>query len=1014
MKKTFYLLLSLLLSASMAYAQQKVTGQVTAAEDDSPLPGVTIAVKGTNVATLTDAEGKYSIAAADNATLIFSLVGFKQTEIAFKGVPINLAMVATTTLREAEITTSLGISKAKRQLGYAAQEVQGQDLVDASRDNVFEALQSRVAGINITSTGGAPGASALIQLRQPTSISNNNQPLIVVDGLIISNQTLNQHNLVSDGDNRNNDYTNRAADINPDDIASMTVLKGPEGALLYGMDAANGVIIITTKKGKAGVGRVSYSYSGGVSSLRKLPEIQQVYTRGTFGANDNSRNVYFGAKYPSGTQLYDNINNFFQDGSRQNHDLSFEGGTEQTTYRVNASYLNTKGNVPTTESQRINFKVGGSTKVGTKTNISASLTLVNTSVTKASRSAGGIFQSLLLWPSDNDITTYLNPDGTPRQIVVSSLAESVDNPFWDVYNNVNKDKTFRAFGSTNINYAPAKWIEFNANLGGDFSSGQGQVIKHPLSVTQRTTKGNYEEYINNTRFLNFTGFMTLHKDLVKDLASTLRLGGAIDDRVDYTLSSNGQQFFATNNFSLQNVTASTIRSRNYEEVFRRASLFGEISFDYKRIITLTGQLRNDNTSTLAPENRSVWLPGANASFVFSDLFKPMKNFNYGKIRVAVTKAAKDISPYSLDSRLAVSPLSGGGFAYDFLGNSRSLKYEEISSLNLGLEMAFLNNRLTIDANYFKQNNDNQLLKNVRLSYGTGFVLNNINAANVRTDGVELTIGIVPIKRKDFKWDIFLNFAKSTSLVENLTIVPEYYNSDIFITTARAAVIPGKPITGLSGYTYERNNAGQVLIDANNGLPRVLATNTYIGDRNPDFNIGLTNKLTVGGFTFSFALDIRKGGDVFNGNEFFLWQNGLSKRSLNREQPVVFNGVYKDGNENTTPTVNTIQVTPQYQNAVYNARTPVEDFIEKNVNWVRLRDARITYAMPFSLLKTVGIFSKFDIFVSGSELFLISNYSGLDPNVNGITPGSTGPGGAGYDYGVLPNPRTINFGVNIGF
>jgi hypothetical protein len=326
----------------------------------------------------------------------------------------------------------------------------------------------------------------------------------------------------------------------------------------------------------------------------------------------------------------------------------------------------------------------------------------------------------------------------------------------------------------------------------------------------------------------------------------------------------------------------------------------------------------------------------------------------------------------------------------------------------------------LDFSYFNQRNQNQLLRDVRTSYGTGYILNNYNGGISEVKGIEATLVVKPIKNKNFEWSTIFNFTQGTSkVVELRSDIKEYYNSDSWLfSNVRASVIQGQSLTSFGGYKYQRNTKGDILIDPSNGYPLIDANFTPLGDRNPDFTLGLSNRFVYKGFSLQFTLDIRKGGDVFNGNELYLFQRGLSLRTLDREKPVIFNGVLKDGNEETAPIRNTIQKTPFYQgNAFYSLGTfgfAQEDFIEKGINWVRVKDIRMNYTVPTAILKSMRIVKSMSMYVSATDLWMWTNYSGMDPNVNGLNPGSFGSGGAGFDYGVLPNPRAFNLGLNVTF
>lgn len=1013
-QKVYVLLTALLWLCGQSLLAQTVTGTVIASDDKSPIIGATVVEKGTTNATLSDADGNFSLKVGNaNATLTVSMVGYVAEEIALNGqTKIDVTLRSNTDLSEVTIVGALGDRVDKRKIGYATQTVDGDELAGTQRTNFVEALQGRVAGLNISGTGGDPGASNLIILRNATSFSNNNQPLIIIDGVITNNQTFAQGALVSDGPNRNSDYTNRLGDLDPNEIESVNVLKGPEGAALYGIDASNGAIVITTKKGRGKNTRtINYNSSYSVGEVYRFPEVQSEFGRGLngqFGANNRGG---FGQRYAAGTPLYDNISNFFNSRSLQQHNLSLEGGSERQAFRLSGSYVNDKGVVPNTQLRRINFKAGGLIRFSDNFDVSSTLNFVTSENTKSFKGSGGILTDLLLWPADDDVTNYLNADGTRRKIIDPTLAET-DNPLFNANKNINQDRNNRVFGSVQLNYTFNKWLSWHGTFGADFSSTEGNRVSHPESNSGIVGRGTLENYIDNTRLMNGNAFFRIRQSITPDFNVTARLGTSFDDRNTFITSVRGERAYTTDLNSMANYDPTTHRSKTTLIRRRLVGLFGDISLDYKRFLTLNVTGRSDWVSTLLPADNQLFYPSANASFVFSEVLK-INGLDYGKLRFGIATSGKDIDPYSNRSALTPVLTTGGGFQLGFTGNSPNLTPERISSYQTGIELGFFKNRLHVDLTYFKQTNNNQILKNVRMSYGTGFILSTLNGGDASMQGVEAIVTIVPIRKKDFEWSTTINFAKVSTQVNSLPVgLNEFYMSDTWLYNTRASIFVGSSLMTIAGSTYTRNNRGDILINPTTGLPIRDANFKIIGDRTPDFTMGLINKLTYKTFSLSFNLDIRKGGDIFNGNEMYLFTNGFSKNTLNRETPVVFNGVLRDGLENSeNPTRNNISILP-YTRSDYYTNAVDEQFIEKNINWVRLRDLRFEYRLPSSVVKRIKGLQSASVFVGGTELFLLTNYSGADPDVNGLNAGAQGSGAAGFDFGSLARPRTFTVGLNL--
>lgn len=1014
--------LALLLGSQTAWAQ-RINGTVSD-EEGQAIPGVSVLVKGTVRGTITDLDGKFELAASKGESLVFSFVGYAQQTVAItEGVSkLDIVMNGGNVKMDEFVVTALGTPTEKRKNGFASQQVDGAELASTNRDNFLESLQGRVAGLNITSTGGAPGSSALIILRNATSFSQDNQPLFVVDGVPINNTTFNQGALVSDLPNRNQDYSNPAADINPNDIESVNVLKGAEAAALYGFYGANGAIIITTKKGRSGPGKLTYTNNFGFSELYRFPEVQTTYQRGSNGLNDPIYRRHFGSPYAAGTKLYDNIDNFFETGATANHNIGFEGGNDKTTYRISGAYLDNKGVVPTTRLQRYNFRVSGSTKINNKLDVSSALNFVKTNNIKTARGVNGLFLNVLAYPKDVDMRDYLNPNGSRVRLTTftaaagSAAAESdFDNPFFDVYKNKASDVADRAYGNINLSYNPTPWLNFTSNSGYDFTITEGNLFTHPESNRGLGSRGEVENYNRVARVWNSTSFVRAKHDFGK-LNASLRVGAAIDEQNYNTVSLRGQRLIVPELNSLNNTDITTQRTKQTYSIRRSTGVFADISLDYGRFLTLNASIRNDRTSTLNPPNNSFVYPGANISFVFSELLK-IKNFDFGKVRFGLAGSGRDVPPYNIKSDLAPQLTTGGGYALGFTGNSPNLSPEIIKSYSAGLELNFFKSRIGLDFTYYNQINDNQIMRLVRLSYGTGYVLQNFNGGNLSSRGVEAIVTVVPVRTKDFEWSTLFNFAKGeTKITAFPKDVPEFYVSDTWLFgNVRASVFPDGNATTLGGYTYARNTKGDILVSPTTGFPLIDATFKKVGDRQPDFILGIINKFRYKSLSLSVALDIRKGGDIYNGNALYLSVFGLHPNQSNREDPVIVNGVLNDGKqESDNPTKNTIQIVPYTNNEYYRTAYADANFVEKDINWLRLKDCRLSYVLPANFLKSIKAFKSLSAFVAGTDLFLLTNYSGADPNVNGVTPGAGGSGGAGFDYGTLSTPRVISFGLNAAF
>ncbi|HEY0678554.1 MAG TPA: SusC/RagA family TonB-linked outer membrane protein [Chitinophagaceae bacterium] len=1019
MRKLLRLLLAtgILLTGFFASAQERtVRGVILADDTKAPLPGVTVTNRNTQKSTQTDNSGVFTISAADGHVLVLSYVGYAQRQITVAAnTNFNVVMTATAGQLE-EVTISQGIRRQSRALGYATQKVSGEDLTVANRDNFFTALQGRVSGLTVTPTSGVPGASAQIILRGPVSFDGNNQPLIVVDGLPISNKTISQGNLISDRPNRDNDYSNRAIDINPEDIEDVTILTGPEAAALYGTEGASGVILITTKRAKAGATRVTYGTSLTATRKPELPEIQTIYDQGTNGVVNNLTRTYFGPKYAEGTPIYDNRNKFFRVAFSQKHDLSVEGGTEKLTFRFSPSFSRYDGTVPNTRFDRTSLRLTTTSQISDKLRMDAAFNYINTDNKKGSKGANSYFLSLLSWPSDDDITDYLRPDGTRRNIAGVGVNE-IDNPFWDVNRNINRDKTSRFLGNVSVTYSPLNWLSVTGRFGGDIYTTEGNRTYHPLSFSGFSVGGLLENYVDNTRYYNGS-LVANARGNFGDFSVKGSVGGNFDNNSSDIVSYKGEKFYVADYNSVNNTDPATQRSLRSIIETKKFGFFGNTELGYKQTIYLSLTGRVDASSNLIPNDPYFFYPGAGLSFIFSELTKNrLPWLTYGKLRVNAGTTGKDPRrPFLTSSRLDPQLSNGGGFILNVTLGNPNLKAEYTRVYEFGTELKFLNNRIGFDITYYNQKSKDQITA-PRLSYGTGGVLAYLNSGEVENKGIQAQLNVLPVQNKNFRWRSIVNFTKNSGrIISTPANQKVFYLSDTWLYAGvRAEFSLGESISSLASQGFLKNNNGQVIISPTSGLPVRDINFTQRGDRAPDFSMGFVNQFTYKNWNFSFVFDMRKGGDIFNGNELYLTTIGLSKKTLDRETPRVIEGVLQDGLENTAnPTKNTIVVIPYYNNGYYNSSYSEEEFIESDINWLRCQDVSLSYVLPSKLVSRTRVFKGVTVGLSAANLFILTNYSGVDPAVSGLNASAGGFGGTGIDYAVLPSAKTVTFSLNLRF
>jgi TonB-linked SusC/RagA family outer membrane protein len=1035
-KRVLTALLGVFLSAAPLMAQQRtVTGTVTS-ETGGPLAGVSVVVKGTTAGTTTSSEGGYTIRVNTGQVLQFRFIGTAPEERTVgQGSVINVQLKRVATSLDAIVVTAFGQTAAQRSIGTATQTVAGADVAATQRDNFINSLQGRVAGVDVTSTSGVPGASSVITIRGISSISSSNQPLMIVDGLPYDNSTTNTANLASDAptsalafNNRNVDFTNRAADINPEDIESITVLKGPEAAVLYGIDAANGAIVITTKRGRSGGSGFQYSNSFKIDNVRAHPEVQNTYgpsSTCTVGTGLTSF-CYFGTPYPSGTPFYDNVGGFFQTGLTQRHNLSFSGGTaDNLSYYVSGTDSKTSWVVPNTNLNKVNL-TGRMTGVATKW-LSADVTMMyaydaNNQPYKGDNSP---LIGLLTWPDSNNAQNWLTPAGTRARVTSASAGSEIDNPYFAVNKNKLQAKTNRFNLNTGFTLTPFSWGYLKSNIGADVYTTQYLSVRHPESSQGFNFGGILDNNDDMRRNLNVQTLLNINAhQLGKGFSVSGFAGNQVQDNRDVVDGAEGTKFLDPNFISINNT--GTKYSRTILTNRRLVGAFAQGTINYNDYLFLNVKGRNDWTSTIPSGRNSFFYPGVDASFVFTDAFPGMrKYFSSGKLRAAFAEVGRDANPYSYATTLEAKTTSYGGYGYGFTGPNPKLEPEFAKDYEFGTEVSFLNDRLGFDATVYRKRTENQIVQNIRESYATGFILFNLNGATTENSGLEFTARATPIEHRDFAWDIGANFThargKTLSLPNSL---PESYNSDTWLYgNVRNGTEPGLSTMSLTGNFYARNKDCQLLIDPTSGLP-IRVTSSFIDakcvnsqgqtiikgyDRQPDYTVGVTNTVRFKRLTLTGLFDIRKGGDVFNATEHYLTVHGLATSTLDRNTPRVLKGVLRDGRENSSnPTPNNLVIIPALNTNYYTGMSE-ELFIERNINWLRLRDVTATYELPASRFA-----QRASVFVTGTDLFLWTNYTGLDPIANGTDAASGGSGGVGIDYGNFPIPRGITFGLKLGF
>lgn len=994
-----------------------------------PVIGAGVQVVGTKTGVATDVDGSYTISAPKNGTLKITSLGYKDVVLKINGrSTVNVVMEEDAEmLKEAVITAEFGMKRVARAVGSAVQNVKASDITESGRESFVSALQGRIAGMTVTSTGGAPGASTSVILRNITSISGNNQPLYVVDGIPMNNSTFNPSNGFAVADQvgtANLDFASRGNDINPEDIESMTVLKGAAAAALYGSDASNGAIIITTKKGSAGRGKVSYSNSFRWDKAYGYPEIQTEFANGAYGVTNYYYQSRFGGKYPDGIKLYDNIGSVLQTGFSQTHNISVEGGTDKITVRGAASYLDQTGVVKTTDYKRLNITLSGRAEITKWLNFESTIGYTNTENNKSTKGAYGPLYSSVRWPLTDNMANYILPNGKMRTPELYTDTDLL-NPLYALYKNVNFDESDRIMANIGLNVTPSKHTYIRATMGWDVGMQKFQYHVHPYYGDPTSASYGYGSY--NLTKANFTdkslNILAGYNNEWGKFTFSAQVGYHQQENGTDNLATSGSKFQVADFYSISNCDPQTVTTNTSTTKRRIQAVSAQAEFGYNNMAFVTLRARNDWSSTLPKDNRSYFYPAVEASFVATELpfMKQQDAVSYMKIRGAVAQVGKDADPLAIYPSLEATGDMGGGFRYGYYGPNEKLKPEMTTSYEIGAEARFLNDRINADFTYYWTKCEDQYITAFRLSYATGFVLNNMNVGTFKTNGWELHVD-ADVLRTQFglRWNLGFNMSASTSEVTKLPAnVTEYYNAYTWLSgNLRNGISVGHPVTTMTGKAYQRNDKGDILIDPSTGIPLIDSDWSVLGDRQPKLDYGITTNISFKGFRLSALFSGRFGATVVNATKRDMMGTGSSWESvkLRKSAPVVFKGVLKNGLENTDhPTINNIAVTyANYGLSIYTGGD--EDWLEKNVNYLRLAELRLSYTVPGNWLSRVtGKFvQSANIWIKANDLVTWTNYSGIDPVGNSNSAALGGSGGIGIDYWGVPNPRGFSVGVGLTF
>jgi TonB-linked SusC/RagA family outer membrane protein len=1021
--KFFTLSLALLWSLTVSFelsAQRSLSGAITAVDDGSPLPGATVVVKGTTIGTQTDADGIFRLSNVPTSAtaIIISYTGYDSQEVPIGASNIiDVALSTNSSLLGEVVIGAFGIAREKKALGYSSQEVKGDDIVRANEPNVINALQGRVPGAFIQASSGAPGAGSNILLRGISSLNPgaDNQPLIVVDGVVISNATNVGSTLPSAGSNAANSEeqfsnSNRLADINPNDIESMNILKGPAATSLYGSRGANGVIVITTKRGNSGRPVVSFNSSYGVDEINKWPAIQTKYREGRFGRlrfnSDGSplRFQDFGPAFAPGDRIYNNFETFFQQGNRLTNGLSVAGGNEAMRYHLSFSNFQQDGIVPFSNYERTTVRLNTSFSPTKKLTLGGNINYALSGGNKPLSGDKSVLSALSYHSNTFDVNDYINPlTGGQRDY----SAGIIDNPRWIAEFVPYRDRVNRYSGLVFAEFKPLPWLDFNYRIGVDQYTDKRKREQPANTDAGSQVRGFVIDQNFAFREINSNFLITLSHKFNDDISGKLILGNSIWDVRNESNSQRGEGLTVAGFYDISN--AANLTAGNSFALNRLIGNFAEASIDYKNFLYLSGSFRNDLSSTLPVDNRSFFYPSVAASFVFSEAFKLPENIiSFGKLRLSYAEVGKSTVPYQIGTYYGAA----GNFPFGTVNSyrqssligSEDLRPERTKGVEAGLEMRFFKSRFGFDLTVFNQRSIDQILQ-IPVSNTTGFSRLVDNSGEITNEGIELGVDITPVQTKNFSWTINANWSTFSGKVNSVAEgIGEIITYDGFYIVNK--LVPGGNVGDLYGFKYRRHESGQLLIDAN-GFP-VTNTTEYVkvGNALPDWLGGLTNTITWKGLRLSGLLEWKHGGDIYDLSLRNSIRNGNIKMTERRHEEVIFKGVTADGQPNTKAVE--IEGENFYRSEL---RFPsASEVLLQDGSWLRVRNVSLSYSLPKSILARLP-FTALAVNLTGNNLYLNTPYRGYDPEASQFGAGSNAFGFAGL---TTPGIRNYTVGLNVTF
>lgn len=1068
--QVFSLLVLFVFAGTLVFAQERTISGTVKDGAGTVMPGVNVIVKGTSIGTTSDVGGKYTISMPDGSSiLVFSFIGYASQEVEVgTRTTIDVAMAEDVQQLSEVVVTALGVERSTKALNYSVSEVSGAKFTEARENNLGNALAGRIAGVNVTKASSGPAGATRIVIRGNKSLGGQNQPLYVVDGIPMDNNNFGQAGLWG-----GHDEGDGLTSINPDDIESITVLKGANASALYGSRGGNGVINITTKRGskRKGIGiefnsnyvaeklydqsemQTKYGAGNYVSGVSQKPTTgSQAFNWGNIGWGpelDGSNVIQFDGVARPYTYQGNNFDKFFRTGNAWTNSLSLSGGGDNQTFRFSLSDLRSTSVVPNSGFDKTTLSFNVNSKFGKKLTLNAKV-LYSHEYAKnrpqLSDSPNNAIQSVWRTPPNVDVTTYYGdpnkpgaiPEGLPADLLLAygqggaakfpgqewlpAANNWGQNPYWATEVIIDSDKRDRFISSAQLRYDILDWLYVSGRIGMDWYTRRDTGLTP--EGTGHNLPGSRSEGEDRVREVNMDWMVGADKT-IGDFTINAFVGGNKMVRQSERIAANG------NGFNVQFFDAiNNAATRNFGYGFNESginSLYGSAEISYKNYLFLTGTYRTDWFSVLNPDLNKVDYPSIGASWVFSETFQGLPSWiSFGKVRASWAESGiVNIAPYSVNNTYSLNGnthLTYKMASFSLAGNNNgtlanpTIQPATSTEIEVGFDVRFLDNRLGLDFAYYDQVTEDDIV-NVTISRASGFGQTTVNVGQISNKGVEILLTGTPV-RGALTWDVSLNFAKNNNNVDyisdggNEIVAEEPRTRNVYIKH-----IVGQPFGTITGRVQALSPDGVPIFQAN-GSP--LATTSYvpIGNGVPDFTGGINNTFNYKGITLDFLIDFKSGGDIFSGTNNRLTQWGLHEQSLigrEGEQPLHITGVVRSGTpENYVYTPVDRDLTPDeariYWNNVGGESTAISNMFIYDASFVKLRQLTLGYTIPRAWLTKTPIQNLTVSFV-GRNLWVINkNIDNVDPE----SAYSTNAGAQGLEYFAMPATRTYGFNLRVGF